>query len=166
MLLMTLGMAQNSKSKPFEAPTNYPPSETKDYIKFKDAFLNCLAWLENTPFNEQQESRLQANAFIVEYLTNSPDVSVILDGTALKVADKNPDLLIIYMGSYARMAFESEKGKQDQTQCVAAALRSIIKFYKANIEKGLKKDKKVVKLIEADEKGELDKWIKDNSATK
>ena len=44
--------------------------------------------------------------------------------------------------------------------------RQLSTNYKANIEKGLKKDKNIVKLIEADEKGELEKWIKDNSVTK
>jgi hypothetical protein len=103
---------------------------------------------------------------IVKYLTNSPDISVTLDETAIKIADKNPDLLALYMGAYARLAFESEKGKQDQKQCVTAALQSIIKYYKANSSKGLKKDKKVLKLIEADDKGELGKWIKDNTVSK
>ena len=109
---------------------------------------------------------MQLNAFIIQYLTDSPDVTVSIDGTALKVANKNSELLILFMGGYARLAFESEKGKQDQTKCVTAALKSVMKYYKANIEKGLKKDKNIVKLIEADEKGELEKWIKDNSVTK
>ena len=69
------------------------------------------------------------------------------------------------MGSYARLASESEKGKQDHAKCVTAALKSIIQYYKTNIDKGLKKDKNITKLIEADEKGELAKWIKDNSAS-
>jgi hypothetical protein len=156
----------NAQSKPFELPANYPPTEKSEYIKFKADFLNGIKWLEETPFNEQGKSRKKANAFIVEYLTNSPDISVAIDGTALKVADKNSDLLVIYMGGYARLAFESQKGKQDQTQCVTAALKSIIKYYKANIDKGLKKDKNILKLIAADEQGELEKWIKDNTDSK
>ncbi len=165
-LFMGMTMTLNAQSKPFELPANYPPTEAKDYIKFKADFLNGIKWLEETPFNEQADSRGKANAFIVEYLTNSPDISVIIDGTAIKVANKNSDLLVIYMGGYARLAFESEKGKQDQTQCVTAALKSIIKYYKANMGNGLKKDKNVLKLIAADEKGELEKWIKDNTDSK
>ena len=99
-------------------------------------------------------------------MTNSPDISVALDGTVLKVTNKNPELLAIFMASYARSAFESEKGKQDQTKCNIAGLKSVMTFYKANIEKGLKKDKSIVKLMESNDKGELEKWVKENSGSK
>jgi hypothetical protein len=158
--------AAQAQSKPFEVPANFPLAEKTDYIKFKDDFINATNWLENTPFNEQKESRASVNGFIINYLTNSPDVDAVLDGTVMKIADKNAEFLTIYMGSYARLAFESPKGKQDHLKCSIAALKSVIKFYKANLDKGLKKDKNVAKLIAADEKNELEKWINDNDGKK
>jgi hypothetical protein len=162
LALSLFGIMSYAQSKPFEEPANFPPSDKKEFGKFKDDFMNAVNWYENTPFNEQQDSHESAAAFIMKYLMDSPDVDAVLDGSVLKVAEKNPQMLTIYMGSYARLAFESPKGKQDHIKCSIAALKSVMKFYKANIDKGLKKDKNIVKLVEADEKNELEKWIKDN----
>lgn len=151
-----------AQSAPFEMPANYPPTDNKDYIKFKTDFLNAVNWLENTPFNEQKESRVMVNAFVLEYLTNSPDVSVALDACAIRIAEKDAELLPIYMGNYARLAFESAVNKEDQTACITVALKAVIQFYKNNIKKGLIKNYSILQLIEADEKGHLNNWIKDN----
>ncbi len=162
-LVFSLFMSMSyGQSKPFEAPADFPPAEKKEFIKFKDAFINAVNWFENTPLNEQKDTRREAGTFIIKYLMDSPDVDAVLDQTVMTVAKKNPEFMTIYMGVYARLAFESEKGKQDHAKCAIAALKGVIKFYKANIDKGLKKDKNIIKLMEADDKNELEKWIKDN----
>jgi hypothetical protein len=154
------------QSKPFEVPANFPPAEKTDYIKFKDDFINATNWIENTPLDEQKESRFATGRFVFLYLMSSPDVDAVMDNTVVQVTGKNSSLMTVYLGSYARLSFESPKGKQDHLKCAITALKSVIKFYKANLDKGLKKDKNIVKLIAADEKNELEKWINDNNGKK
>jgi hypothetical protein len=155
-----------AQAKPFEAPANFPPAEKTDFIKFKDDFINATNWIENTPFDEQKESRFATGRFVFLYLMSSPDVDAVMDNTVLQISGKNSSLMTVYLGSYARLAFESPKGKQDHLKCAMTALKSVIKFYKTNLDKGLKKDKNIVKLIAADEKNELEKWINDNNGKK
>jgi hypothetical protein len=155
-----------AQSKSFEAPANFPPSDKKEFIKFKDDFLKAADWLENTPFDEQKETRRSNGRFAFLFLQGSPDVDAVMDNTVVKISKENFEFMTIYLVSYARLAFESEKGKQDHTKCAITALKSVIKFYKANLDKGLKKDKNIVKLMEADEKNQLEKWIIDNGGKK
>jgi hypothetical protein len=156
-----------AQSKPFKAPVNFPPAEKADYSKFKEDFINATNWFENTPFDEQKESRRESGRFITLYLLSSPDVDAVMDNTSLQLMKENSmTLLTVYLGSYARLAFESPKGKQDHLKCAIFALKSVIKFYKTNLNKGLKKDANIVKLIAADEKNELEKWISENNGKK
>jgi hypothetical protein len=164
-LFMGITIAQ-AQSKPFEVPEKFDVSDKKQYIKFKDDFLKAADWLEDTPLNEQKESRRSTGRFTFLYLQGSPDVDAVMDNTVLKIAEKNSELMTIYLVSYARLAFESERGKQDHTKCAITALKAVIKFYKSNIDKGIKKDKNIVKLIEVDEKNQLEKWIIENGGGK
>ncbi|MBK8343138.1 MAG: hypothetical protein IPL12_07285 [Bacteroidetes bacterium] len=68
-------------------------------------------------------------------------------------------MVVIFMASSARYVLEN--GKVDNMrEKHKAALRDLITVYKSG--KGITKDKKMEKLIKADEDGKLDEWLDEN----
>ena len=69
---------------------------------------------------------------------------------------KNPELLLVFMGDWAKYILQNGYSK-DKVQGNLAGIRSAIKVYKAG--SGLKKDKEMEKLIKLDESGSLEGWV-------
>jgi len=86
-------------------------------------------------------------------------VNVEINPTIFDFDKKNPGMLAIYMASSARYVLENNNSK-DMRAKHKAALHDMISVYKAG--KGINKDKKMEKLIKADDDGKLDDWLADN----
>jgi len=96
------------------------------------------------------------NALLVAWLTNSPTVTLEINADVLDFTKKNPDLLILFMGGWTRYALQNNYSK-DNVQGSIAGIRSAIKVYKTGL---LKKDKEMQKLVELDEKGGLEEYVR------
>ncbi len=94
---------------------------------------------------------------LLAWLTNSPTVTLELNADVLTFTKKNPDLIIIFMGGWTKYSLENNYSS-DNIQGSLAGLKSVIKVYK-NLS--LKKDKEVENLIELDNNGELENWVKE-----
>jgi hypothetical protein len=132
------------------------PTTKEEFIASEKKVLATIDWLEVTPFDNEQEKRLQQKAFLVGWITNSPTVSLEINADVLTFTKKNPDLIITFMGGWTRYCLQNNYSK-DMVQGSLAGIRSSIKVYK-NLS--LKKDKEMEKLIELDNKGELENWVK------
>ncbi len=133
------------------------PTTNEEFIESEEQVLATINWLETTPFDEQEDKREKQKALLFAWLTNSPTVTLELNADILTFTKKNPDLIIIFMGGWAKYSLENNYSK-DNTQGSLAGLKSVIKVYK-NLS--LKKDKEVEKLIELDTNGELENWVKE-----
>ena len=67
------------------------------------------------------------------------------------------------MGGWTKYCLENNYSK-DNLKGNLAGIRSAIKVYKLGV--GLKKDKEMQKLIDLEDKGELEKWVNDQLAKK
>ncbi len=130
-----------------------------DYARYEKDVIACANWLENTPLNQDREKRTSANAFMVKWISGSPAVSIGIDEMVTKLADKNEQLLVLFMSGWTRYALENNYSKDSQ-KGYFEGLKSVINVYKKGID--IKKDKDVEKLVELQEKGELETWVKDN----
>ena len=72
---------------------------------------------------------------------------------------KNDGMLAMYMAASARYVLENNYSK-DMRAKHRAALRDLIVVYKTG--KGIKKDKKMEKLIKSEEEGKIDEWLAEN----
>ena len=68
-------------------------------------------------------------------------------------------MFILYMACCAEYVLENNYSKDKQAKW-KAALHDMIIVYKSG--KGIKKDKKIEKLIKSDEEGKIDEWITEN----
>ena len=157
--LFLVSLVLPAAAQEFQVPKNPVYKEAKDYKPYEKDVLACIEWLKKTPLDQQVEKRKQAYAFFIQWLEGAPDVSVVVnEKTASFVAD-SPDLLIMFMAGWTKLSIENPATKDDQLKGNVAGIKMVIAFYQSNLDKGLKKDKAVEKLIKLDEKGELEKWV-------
>ncbi|MBN2612624.1 MAG: hypothetical protein JXB00_13800 [Bacteroidales bacterium] len=145
----------------FEPPENYKLEKAEDYTLYEKDVINCIHWMMKTPLNENTDKRKVANAFLLKWLTGSPNVHLAIKQEIVTFIGSSPELLIIFMGGWAKYSLESG----DFDNMVAgnlAGIESVIEFYTKN-EAYLNKDKNVLKYIKMKEKGTLKSYIEKNA---
>lgn len=159
-LFVALLLSVNSAfSQEFNVPENYQLNSREDYTKYEKDIIGAAKWLVTTPLNEQQEKRKEISAFVVKWVNGSPAVNVEINPTIMDFEKKNAGMLTIYMSSSARYVLENNYSS-DMRAKHKAALHDMITIYKSG--KGIRKDKKMEKLIKSDDDGKLDEWLADN----
>lgn len=131
------------------------PKTKEEFIASEKNVVATIDWLETTPFNQEENKRLKQKALLMVWITDSPTVTLEINAAILTFTKKNPDLLLTYMGGWTKYSLLNNYST-DQIQGNLAGLKSVIRVYK-NLS--LKKDKEVEKLIELDNKGELENWV-------
>jgi len=143
----------------FDVPGNYQLESREDYSKYEKDIVNAAKWLVATPLNEQEAKRKEVSAFVVKWISGSPNVNVEINPAIMDFEKKNKGMLVIYMASSAKYVLENNYSN-DMRAKQKAALHDMILVYKTG--KGIEKDKKMEKLIKADDEGTLDEWLDKN----
>ncbi|MCH8902964.1 MAG: hypothetical protein IIA45_03505 [Bacteroidetes bacterium] len=159
VIIMLIAIAQIANGQDFKVPKNYSFEEKEDYAQYEEDILDCIDWLENTPINEERKNRGDATGFFLAWILGTPDVTIEINSAVLDFDKKNPSLLITFMGGWTRFALENPKRKSDTIKGTLAGVKSVIKVYKR--DDGMKKDRKMEKLIKLQEEGELENWVID-----
>jgi hypothetical protein len=148
-------------SQGFEVPKNYKLDNAKDYAQYQDDVVKCFDWLMKTPLNEQTEKRGEANAFLLKWLSGSPDLSIDIKPDIVTFMGTSPDLLMIFMGGWAKYSLES-KDFSNKIAGSKAGIEAVIEFYTKNRDL-MSKDKNVEKYIKMKDKGTLKAYIEKNA---
>lgn len=160
-LILLVSAYSNSFAQDAELLASLPKGK-KQYLKSEPNVLATINWLENTPLNQDAEKHKQQFSLLTGWIMNSPTVDVTLSENIVTFS-KNSELLTLFMGGYTKYALENNHS-DDEVKGSIAGLRSVIKVYKKG--NGIKKDESVEKLVKLEEKGELEKWVKDQFAKK
>jgi hypothetical protein len=156
ILFFTLLLTNTLFGQHFQVPPNYSFTSKDDYSKYEKAVIQAVDWLENTPLNQETDKRKQVNIFIFKYIEGSPTVSVALQGYVTELTKKNPELLIAFLGGWAKYQLEHPTVK-DQVKLNTEGVKTIMKIYKLG---GAAKDKNVEKLLKLTADPELENWVK------
>lgn len=160
-LLLLITTSIFSIAQEFEVPV-YEFKTAEDYAPYNPKVLECINWLMKTPINEQSSKRKDANAFMLAYLSGSPDIHIEIKPEIVTfIGSKTPDLLMAFMGGWAKYSIESEDYKNKVTGSLKG-IETVIQFYEAN-KKVIPKDKDVEKYIKMKEKGTLKDYIEKNA---
>lgn len=140
----------------FEVPQSIELKTNDDYTKLEPSIIDAAKWLEETDLNKEPKKRQQVSAFVLQWVTGSPTVSIDLTESLMKIYGKNTDLLSIYLASFSRNFIEN-KDKATKFLATKAALLSIMKVYKKGIN--ISKSKDMEKLIKLTNENKLDDYI-------
>lgn len=87
---------------------NYEFSTDEDYKKAEDRVLNGVNYLFNTPFDKNDTSRTEILAFIIQWMTDTPDYTFTIDSSAVELTKGNSDLFGMYVAGMAKVVLESK----------------------------------------------------------
>lgn len=133
--------------------------ETKeDYTKYAQKAIEDFNWLFETPLGVNPEKRKKKNAFLMQWMSGSPDVSIVLSEKIIPYMDCS-DCLMIFMGGWSKYTLETDKFSKLKANL--AGTESVIEFYMFNRSK-IEKNKDIEKFIKLKEKGKLEKYIESN----
>jgi hypothetical protein len=140
----------------FEMPENVQLKSDADYAKYETDIINAAKWLEETDLDKETKKRAAVNAFVMNWLTGAPNVTVDITQPILKLYQGNTELLAIYLGGYSR-EFLANKNSATKRTATKAGLISMIKVYKKGIS--LNKNKEMEKLVKMYDENKLDEYI-------
>lgn len=139
----------------FEVPQNVEFKSKEDYTKYESAVIEAAKWLETTDLDKEIAKRQQINAFIVQWVSGTPTVTMDLTPKLQKIYGDNTELLAIYLSAYARNYIENA-GSATKISATKAALISMMNVYKKGI--AVSKSKEMEKLIKLTGENKLDDY--------
>lgn len=113
----------------YSVPKDYAFESKEDYTRYQQAVLDGIDWLIETPVAEEPAKRKEINAFVLEWLTGSPTVTIELSEDIVTFMDC-PDCLMIFMGGWTKYTLEQED--KNKIQGNLAGIKTLIRFYENN----------------------------------
>jgi len=141
---------------------NSMPSTKQEFISSEKQVIATTYWIENTPVDQDKNKRKQQTFLLLTWITNSPTVTLVINSNVMPFTNKNSELLMPFMGGWTRYCLQNNYST-DSVMGSLAGIRSAIKLYKLG---GLKKDKEMDKLIELDNSGGLEAWVREKMVKK
>ena len=158
ILILLLSFCSISLAQEFEVPQQVKLEKAEDYAQYNAKVIEAINWLENTPVQEDKTKRKSTSAFLMQYMTGTPDFTIEVLPFQLELTENNPDLLMSFLGGWSRFALENPSEKDNPVMANKAGIKSILKVYEKNKGNGIKKDRKVEKLLKMEDAA-LEKWI-------
>jgi hypothetical protein len=155
LLLITICIGQ-AIAQEFEVPKIEEFKSEDDFARFEKDIIACANWLEATPLNQEKEKRTAANAFMIKWVSGSSTVTIGIDEVVGKLADKNEELLVLFIGGWTRYVLQNNYSK-DGKKGYLEGLKSVIAVYKKGV--AIKEDKDVEKMVKLFDAGELEEWV-------
>jgi tetratricopeptide (TPR) repeat protein len=130
----------------------------EDYAKYEKKVIKDFNWLFETPIGVNSEKRKETNAFMMQWMSGSPNVSIELSEKVVTYMDCS-ECLMIFMGSWTKYALGTAEYSKLKANLVGT--ENVIEFYNFNKSK-IGKNKNIEKFIKLKQKGKLEKYIKSN----
>lgn len=157
ILLWFLCLSVGITAQEFQIPANVTFDSEADYAKYEQDVLKAIEWSISTPVSEQQTKRKAVNAFLMQWMTGSPTVTLEISQAIVPYMDC-PDCLMAFLNGWTKYSLENDYSK-DRLASVMAGTNHTIDFYERN-KKDLGRNNEIEKLIRKKKKGELESYIK------
>jgi hypothetical protein len=155
-VLFSLLISFPSFSQNFDVPKDVHLETKEDYAQYEGDIIKAVDWLIKTPVGSEKDKRLKVNAFLLQWLTGSPNVMIEITQEIATFMDCS-DCLMIFMGGWAKYSLENND-YADKIKGNLAGIESVIEFYNSN--KGiLGKNNAIEKYAKLKNKGKLEKHI-------
>jgi hypothetical protein len=140
----------------FTLPENISLKDKEDYAKYEKLVIQAALWLEKTDMDKDTDKRKKIEAFIIKWVAGTPAFTLSLDVPVSILSDRNPELLSLYIASYARNILENKK-ESNNFSATKAALKSITFVYKKGID--VSRNKQLEKMGKFTSEGQWDDYI-------
>lgn len=141
----------------FSVPQDWKFDTVDELKAYQPQIEKAIDWAIKTPIDKDAEKRKSVNAFVLAWLTKTPDVSVQLDENAIVFFKTNPELLMPFIMGWTKYSLENNS--KDLFMGFKTGVETAVTFYRKNIS-FLKKDKGIEKYEKLINKGKLDEELK------
>ncbi len=144
----------------FLVPEVHRLETEEDFRQFEPDILEAITWLRQTPVNQDEGLRQEANRFLLEWLMSNPYMTIYLHEKIVPFTDDS-ELLMIFMGGWTQYALEN-RDFENEFKGNLHGVKAVIEFYRANREY-LETSTHVENFMEMQEEGELEAYIREHS---
>jgi hypothetical protein len=134
----------NFEEIPLTAATDYKPAE--------NSVLTAANYVFSTPVNEQNADRQKAMAFIIKWMSGTPDYTFELDETAAKITKGSDAMLGQYIAAMTKQVLEDPANAKEKQLVKDKAIDLLIRYCQ-NAGNNLKMTKGLKKYADARNKG-------------
>jgi hypothetical protein len=146
LILLLIGISNLSFSQDFSTLEKIKLDSPKDYQKAETNVIAAVNYLYATPFNKNDLNRMYATAFIVRWMTGTPDYTFNLDTEVLDYTKGNENLLTMYIAAMGRIVLVAGKVNYSDIQINHQAVKALAQ-YCGNSSNNLKPSKKLKKYL-------------------
>ena len=132
--------------------------KVSDFKSSEPIVLQTVNYLLSTPFDANNKSRSSALSFIIKWTSGTSDYTFLLDNITRKVSKGNDDVLGIYLTCLTKYTLEN-KGLAKDPKLIQLNSVKMLLAYCENPKNNFKLTKQLKKLLNANQKGELDKEL-------
>lgn len=140
-------------------PEQYSLEKAEDYAAYNNDVVRCVDWIINTPISEGRNIRRNVYEFLLQWTAGSPDLLISISPDNLPFEISHPDLLILFMGAWAKYAI-IHKDYKDHLAANEYAVLTVLDFMESNKALLPEEDATTQKFKAMREKGTLRKHLK------
>jgi len=129
----------------------------EDVDQFEKHIPSIIEWLNNHSLTHSDRPNI--NAIFIFWLEKTSTLTVTLESYVLDYTKENPDFFLLFMTGWTIYVLENPTQKENALKCNLAGVNSILDFYKKGKDFGVKKDRKVSKLLKKRNAGKLEEFI-------
>lgn len=108
-----------------DLPEKYRWITAEDYTKDRELVKKTLRWLCVTPLSEDIRVRALANAFVLEWLAGTPEITMNVRTKVLNFPDEHPELLLTFMHGMAYYALSHPK-ENNEVKMYEAGIKTVV----------------------------------------
>ena len=143
---------------------NIPPVDgvrmetEQDYRNADSLVVQVSRYLLSIPVNQDNHTRLRTGLFLTRWMQGSPQFNVAPNDRVLKYIDSDVDLLSVYYAALCSFVLQYPSVKDSNTVTLNGAKELVAYMNKSSNHVIL--TRRLKKLCEADDKGELKSFLK------
>ncbi len=149
VLLTNTGWAQPGRCP--QLPKTYEWNAKEDYRKDREIVKKTLRWLCNNPLGVDIQTRSVANAFVLEWLAGTPDMTLDIQTRYLPFVQDHPELLYSFIHGAAY--YKMNHPESTTLKLYMAGFETVARL--AGQSKELKKSSSLRPLLKAARKNQL-----------
>ena len=136
-------IGKNMNAQEVVIPDNIKLETEEDFKQNESLVLASIEWIQNTPLDQEKAKRKQINAFLMQWMSGSPTVSIKLVQGLVPL--ECAECLMSFMSGWTKYSLENNYSKDDE-KCTLKGVESTIAFYEKN-KSELGKNADIEKLI-------------------
>ncbi|WP_117884522.1 hypothetical protein [Aureibaculum luteum] len=156
IIALFIFIGKNMNAQEVVIPDHIKLETEEDFKQNESLVLASIEWIQNTPLDQEKAKRKQINAFLMQWMSGSPTVSIKLVQGLVPL--ECAECLMSFMSGWTKYSLVNNYSKDDE-KCTLKGVESTIAFYEKN-KSELGKNADIEKLIKRKNKGKLEKFVK------